>query len=665
MEQSISSENPPIWTMGTGTTDLFEIVPDFAVNFSVRGISYDGRFIGGSYWAEIPDSFEGQIGFILDRNNPGNLLTFPGFSILDIDDSGSSAVGYESDSSMFGPGIASWLPSTDQPWQHLAPIPDTLDGFLEVSAMDGAGTIAVGAQSQGLFSLDRLSVYWQLTGDSPTAIAIPTLPVATGTSINSNAVDISRNGAYIVGNQFDENQLRPYIYTLGGGVTEIPVFDGRASGVSNTGRVVGSTMNQTISFGESTIDQPMASFVQEGSEFDFLSGAWVYDSEAGVRSINQWLADSGADVGFMNFGTADAISEDGRVIVGRLDHDLIFFPESNEDGQPFVENVPFRPISEAGYIAREGSGAINPEEFFPTLNSGSQPTNLGLNLLNMTLHGAHHIPLQMQGAERYGWIIGDFARNNFHDSKSALAEVGGAIDLLDRQLVAGIGIGQSWVDQDLLYGGDITMDGQYLLGELSYRASDSPFIFTLTGAYGAWDTDITRNYLNGGGIDRSIGSTDVTSGAIRARVDWIDAANLFDFGITPKLEYTVTRTKSDAYAESGGGFPAAFNSQRETVHQFRYGLTAARQILDQKGLLRIRAEGVHRFDGSNARSSGTILGLGTFNLDGQSVRQNWLLLGLDFDYALSDSVTLTSGLSTSTSGDDPVFGSTLGLRMKF
>jgi len=303
--------------------------------------------------------------------------------------------------------------------------------------------------------------------------------------------------------------------------------------------------------------------------------------------------------------------------------------------------------------------------FRPTLAAGAQSAVLGCNLLNISLHGAHHVPLQMQQTDRNAWITGDYARNERYDSDSGLLEAGAALDLLDKQLVAGLGVGQSWVDQDLIYGGDINMDGQYLLGELSYRATGSPLVFTFTGSYGDWNADIQRNYLNGPFINSSFGSTDIASGALRLRADWLDVATVWGFSITPKLEYTVICSEFESYTELGGGFPASYNGKSQISHQVRYGLSAVREVLKSKGLLRVRAEGVHRFDDSDAGSYGTAAGYGAFSVVGTSVRQDWLLLGMDFDYKLTDSMTLTSGLSTSTSSQDPVLGTSLGLRVSF
>lgn len=642
--------NFPIWTMETGTTDLFEMPPSNSGNYTSSGISFDGRFVGGTY-AIFPDTNPNDfstfssfvptyIGFILDRENPDDIATFENYRIYDIDDTGSSGIGQNVTLNFGG---ASWLPGLDQEWRLL--LSNENQGSVYAIAMDGAGIRAVGNQQDT--NLFTKSVYWDLEGDAPVAIDIPSLP--TDTEFHSSAQDISRNGTFIVGSQYDlidgdDGLDRPYLFTVGGDVVEIPVLDGSASGVSNTGRVVGSVRELFM------IVASLDRFEQNMQITPGVIGAWVYDEVEGVRSINDWLVESGANAGSTIFATADAISEDGKVIVGLL----------GNGGSDVESNG-----GSVGYIAREGSGAINPDEFSPTLNAGSEPGALGYNLLNMTLHGAHHVPLQMQGAGRYAWITGDFARNDRYDSDSALVEVGAAMDFMDKQLVAGFGVGQSWVEQDLIFGGDVEMDGQYLLGELSYRANGSPLIFTLTGGYGQWDADIARNYINGPIIDTSFGNSDVTSGATRVRADWLDAATVGGFGITPKLEYTFTRTESDAYTEVGGGFPALFNSQDESVHQLRYGLTAARKVMEDKGLLRLRAEGVHRFDDGNAISSGTVIGLGPFNVVGRSAKQNWLFVGFDFEYAVSEQMTITSGLSTSTDGQDPIFGSTLGLRVSF
>lgn len=308
---------------------------------------------------------------------------------------------------------------------------------------------------------------------------------------------------------------------------------------------------------------------------------------------------------------------------------------------------------------------LDEEAYVPTLEAGGMPSILGANLLNMSLHGAHHIPLQMQQADRQAWLTSDFGHNDYYDSDSCLIEVGTSTGFLNDQLVAGFGVGQSWVDQELRYDGDVDMDGQYLLGELSYRATGSPIIYTLTASYGGWDADIQRNYDDFGTIESSYGDTDVNAAAIRLRVDWLDAANVLGFSIAPKIEYTFTSTDSDSYTETGGAAPSSFQGESETSHQARYGITASRDVLGDKGLLRVRIEGVHRFDNDDAAIATTSVYPGNYNLDSKGVRQDWAVLGLDLDYELCPAATLTSGVFGSTSSEDATLGATLGLRVDF
>jgi hypothetical protein len=393
-----------------------------------------------------------------------------------------------------------------------------------------------------------------------------------------------------------------------------------------------------------------------------MPSAWVFDMGSdSARSVSQWLSEGGVQAGNLSFLTADAISNDGNVIVGTMQKSYPTDVDQNSSNLSIPHGYGYT----VGYIADIRRGVIGTEAYKQSSNEAAQQTASISNFMNTILNGSHHVPLQMQGAGRYAWTTADYARNDRFDTDSALAEVGSAVDLMEKQLVAGLGVGQSWVDQGLSLGGDADLSGQYLVSELSYRATGTPYIFSLTGAYGMWDADIDRNYLNGASIATSRGETDVNSGSVRLRADWLDAAQFLGFGITPKIEYAFNQTKTDSYTETGT-FANSYNNQRESIHQTRYGLTAARNVLQDKGHVRLRFEGVHRFDDGKNISSATIVGINnTFDIVGPGVKQNWLLYGVDFNYALNEQVSLTSGIQSSTSGQDPIFGSSLGMRVSF
>ncbi len=653
-----SNLGPSVWTWSNGTQHPFAGSPELNTgSITVTGISGDGRFVAGTY-NDFDDmlAMPLQMGGLFDRNSSTYTILDGGMigpysSALDVSDSGFSVVGHAGADTFGGSRLAVW-------WQNAntaMPTITTLGGLPDYTtsravAIDGAGTRAVGTVDKGfaMVAPDEIfseAVYWDLTAQAPTAVSLGVLPDRR----EHFATDISRNGMYIVGtaegslDPMTRSSDTPFIYSDATGIQAIPLpGGGGAFGVSNNGRVVG-------------VEFPMVEQGQKG-----LSQGFIHDAQNGTRSIAEWLQQSGVAVDGWTFADARAISEDGTVVVGRLGTSKAVVPPG-DDAPP----VPVEMVQE-GYIAKEGVGAVNPAQIQQSVTEAQVPSNVGFNLLNLSLHGAHHIPLQMMGAHRHAWVTGDFARYDRFDANSGLAEVGGALDFMDQQLVVGLGVGQSWVTQDLALGGGLNMTGQYLLTEASFRATDSPLIFTLTGAVGSWNSDIHRNYISAGAVVRSSGRPDVTSSTLRFRIDWVDAVTVAGFGFTPKIEYTVNRTVADGYTESGGPFPATFNEQGHTAEEIRIGLMAARPVLADKAILRFRAEGVHRFDETGATVSGAIPGIAfNFNVPGQQVQQDWLHLGMDFSCALSDKVTLNTSVSTATSGQDPVFGASVGIQVKF
>ncbi len=146
-------------------------------------------------------------------------------------------------------------------------------------------------------------------------------------------------------------------------------------------------------------------------------------------------------------------------------------------------------------------------------------------------------------------------------------------------------------------------------------------MLTLTGAtFASGEAD-----LNAGLPDHSSGHPDVTIEGLRARFDWEQALVLSDASISPYVDLSHFRAKLDAYTESGGGFPARFDSRTEDTTELRLGLTADKPLTGDMKLVGL-LEGVHRFDESGVRTTGEIVGLFGFDIEGEDYRQNWLTL---------------------------------------
>lgn len=184
-------------------------------------------------------------------------------------------------------------------------------------------------------------------------------------------------------------------------------------------------------------------------------------------------------------------------------------------------------------------------------------------------------------------------------------------------------IGRTYSKQDTLFGSNTKVDGAYVLPEFIAKLPGTMLHATVSGYYNWGETDVTRGYDNAGQREYGRGSTNLSTAALRARLDWLDAVKAGNTSITPYTSLTYTSTKMDAYRETGGAFPANWNSRTEDSTEARLGLDAVYRLDDKLNLLG-RLEGVHRFNDTGATASGDVAGLYGFSLPGQNYRRDWL-----------------------------------------
>jgi len=170
--------------------------------------------------------------------------------------------------------------------------------------------------------------------------------------------------------------------------------------------------------------------------------------------------------------------------------------------------------------------------------------------------------------------------------------------------------------------------------------------------------------MNGATVDSSNASPDARSYALRARLDWKNAIALGRFSLSPYANYTITKTHLDGYTETGGGFPAQVDATNWITHDLRLG-SAATTALTSSTDLRLGAEAAHRFENNASGVSGKVIGLWSFSLQGQNIKQTWARLTADVDHRFTDKVALTVGANAATSGGDADWGLTAGLRANF
>lgn len=143
----------------------------------------------------------------------------------------------------------------------------------------------------------------------------------------------------------------------------------------------------------------------------------------------------------------------------------------------------------------------------------------------------------------------------------------------------------------------------------------------------------------------------MSSWGVRARLEWDQAWRAGDTSVSPYVDLSYRASKLRGYTESGGGFPARFDSRQEKATELRWGLNLTRPISatwTATGLL----EATHRLERRGVRTQGEVIGLFGFGLDGQRHFQDWLRLGLGFEGQVADG-TASLMLNISSSGASP------------
>lgn len=544
--------------------------------------------------------------------------------------------------------------------------------FAAVDAISADGQVVVGRAGSAFYNT-RPYRWTQDTG-------IVFLGYDSSASLGSyDGMGVSEEGNVIVGNAKWVGGSYPFRWTIEKGMEALYVLPGWVDGTTVAGlssdgtTVIGQVNNPNLGhrgviWNEKTgsiyladlpggINHSVATSVSEDGEIAVGSSysqrgqeAIRWTQEKGTHRVADWLADSGHKVrDDMVLARALLVSDNGRVVVGE-DH--------------FFEGV--NPEHLGSWLARGRSGVITLDEFtesFGTTASIPQVTN---TLPSTILNGSHHRVLLLQPQldnENAFWANGDFAHHGRRDADLSIGEAGFAHDLA-QGLRGGIGLGWGHLNQDLTLGGRHELDGQYLVAELDWNIEGTPVILSATGVYGDWDADIKRGYLNGGLPDQSRGSTDLETLSVRLRADWQDLFKLYGVKFSPYLSYTLTRIESDAYAESGGGFPAAFNSQTHTTEEIRLGLTGETNISD-KTKLRGIFEAVYRIDDDSAGFSGQVIGLFGFSIPGAKNNQEWLRIGAEIEHQIDENKIITATVFGSTRGEDPEISTAVNFKINF
>lgn len=302
-----------------------------------------------------------------------------------------------------------------------------------------------------------------------------------------------------------------------------------------------------------------------------------------------------------------------------------------------------------------------------SLNSVKTFSTVAVSTTSLALNGAHHRPLMLQktgAADNCVWASGDYGEYDRKNADSTLFEVGGCKDFMSGNLRAGIGLGMSRVNQDLVNTGTTEMEGQHILLELDYQVQDSSMLASVIGYFGDYDVDTNRVYETSPSVFSSfIGSTTVDVIALRARLDFKNIWSLGDASVSPYASLTITSSDVAAYTETGGTGAASYAARSHTAEELRLG-ASVETVLSEKSKVRVILEGVHRFDDSVEGVNGTVVAT-AFSTTDDVIEQTWGRIGAELNHQFQDDISLLATVFTSTTGEDSSLSAAISVQYDF
>ena len=511
-------------------------------------------------------------------------------------------------------------------------------------------------------------------------------PYAGWAAVNSQATGISANGNFIVGAAADDfyspGAMVGFIYDIGtsalttvDAAAAVPAFVGnglsfsKLTGISSNGQVaVGYAFSDTVSSTPS--DAQAFSYNTAGSgtytALGKLGGAFSWSIARAVnndgsvivgQSLNSankseaFVYQAGTMTGLGFLGTGDesdatGVSADGSVIVG------------------------YSRIIAGGAVRHAfvyTNVLLDAQEWLSSLNGPGSLVAMTTNLNQQPLEGAHHRPLMSydsMGKSSQAWATGDFGTSSRQsDRHTTSGEIGVSGTFGD--FVLGVAAGHASLNQDLLFGGNASISGNYLLAEADYRLSDKESIASLVLMQGDYDATASRGYVLGGGaLDASVGRTGLKTTSARLRLDGPAQKFVSAVSATPFVSFTATRTTADAYTEAGGSFPASFAAQEHTAQEGRLGVTA-KYVASPSTTLLFTAEWIHRFDDAGDGLVATNPTLGTVTAAGIAPTANQARFGFDVDHKLSADTLLNFSVHAAGIGPSSDLSAALSIRRAF
>ena len=510
-----------------------------------------------------------------------------------------------------------------------------------------------------------------------------------GTSVNnvSNVYTVSSNGGVIIGTSYNDVTTHAFKWTEGTspgtGMVDLgalgsnpnganPANDSYARAVSADGNVIaGYSWNGTTSHAFKYTDS--TGIVDLGA---LGSGTSPLENTANLSAANFISSDGTVIVGESNNGSADRVfrytDSTGMVDLGALGTNPANYAYArgiSSDGSMIVGYARNDNRVERAVLWADNRGVVDVVDWMSSITGANSVSSMSNNLDMTFVEGAHHRTMMSydnMGKQNQVWVTGDFGSSSRTTNSNITTGEVGVSTTLAEGIVGGIAAGYGAQNTDLQFDGSAAIKGNFILGELDYLLPDKQSIFSVLVAYGKWSADTHRGYTVGGPTpDYSNGTTDTTTSTVRLRLDGQKYPINLNVSVTPFASMSWTQTKADAYAETGGAYPALFDAQSHTASEGRLGLVASYQWSENTKLM-ASAELIHRFDDKATMLTGTdITGAMPFATSSAAPIVNQARFGFDVDRRLDATTLLNFSVHFAGLGASPDVQGALSLRRAF
>jgi len=281
-----------------------------------------------------------------------------------------------------------------------------------------------------------------------------------------------------------------------------------------------------------------------------------------------------------------------------------------------------------------------------------------MGLSGQAMEGAHHRPigqLALPGKASFAWFTGDIGKAwKERDAEQVSGEIGYGFRL-GTDGVLGLAFGYSDIDRESASGSGESR-GAFVVADLGLVAGGGDL--TLTAFHGRTNVTTIR--------DGSLGDTESESLSLRARYDTAAIGKLGGAPLRPFASLTYDHARMDAYTETGGIAPAAYDDRSQDSWVARLGVSGKFALAQSTDLI-VTAEVAHVLGEDRPDFTGTDVGTGVLDFAVPDVRERetWGRLGLDLDHRLSPDTVLSLTLHTSTRGDAFDVAGALSVRKGF